>query len=528
MREYVQRLYEALQRGHKFVTHDIWSIGRPGEEVPKGLIIKQIRVVILLVQNLLQGTMMLRASALTFATILSIVPFFAIMFYFVQTFEIDEAIFAVVRERVDKTLYEATELLPGREREGTAPAATEPTAEVVPVAPPADATPVAGHDPYEELQDQIRHVFFGDVAQDVEGYADPVDFVFRLANNLAEEAARDPSALLVFGIVLFFTTILGLLRNIEGSFNHIWGVSRTRPWYRMVSDYMMIIILLPFVAAALLGVTAALSSGTLDSQLGRLSFAVRGVQYAIVWFIFSALYYVVPNTRVKVRYAILGGVVAGTLWMLLSVAYVKFQIGITNYSPTFSTFALFPVLLMWIYLSWVILLFGTELAFAYQNEETFAMERHAAGASYAYREALGLRVVAEVARRFEAGLPGLAPETAVRELNVPTRLVNDTLDTLEKAGLVTACATQPVTYQPARSLEKMTIGDVISALREAGRNPSALRDDELFEPWFRELDHPGGTLGRTTVAELVKRIQAAEQGPKTVPFKNSEARADSN
>lgn len=543
MREQIQRLIEAVRRGRRFVTRDIWHIGKPGEEIPSGFIIKQVRVGILLVQSVVQGALMLRAAALTFATILALVPSLAIMFYIIQTFELDEAIFVVAKDKVVAVVEGAAEFLQPEpvveseadsideagtlEEEAAAPAVEtqEPGPEPAIEETPPDAVPTQagpGQNTDETLRTLIRQLLFPDTESEDEALVDPVQGLFDMASDLADGVASDPSALLVSIVFLFFTTVLGLMRNIEKSFNHIWGVRRTRPWYRMVGDYMLITILLPFVAAGVLGVTAALQSETIQEELGPLAFGLQGVRYLIIWFVFTALYLVVPNTRVKPYYALLGGVVAGTMWIFLSWLYISFQIGVTRYSLIYSTFAQFPVLLMWIYMSWTILLFGAQLSFAYQNEKTFAMERFAEDASYAYRETLALRAMLDVARRFDEGEPGLSPAASAKELNVPTRLMNDTMENLEEAGLVTACATDPITYQPARALNRLTVAEIVRAMRDMGREPSQLREDQIvcafFDDGMKDSDSE-----KTTLADLVVRLHAQQRlEPETIPFKSAE------
>jgi membrane protein len=192
---------------------------------------------------------------------------------------------------------------------------------------------------------------------------------------------------------------------------------------------------------------------------------------------------------------------------------------------------------MWIYFSWIIMLFGAELTYAYQNEKTFAMERWAAGASYAYREALAVRAMMEIARRFDAGEPGMPATQSAEDWHVPTRLLNETLEQLEEAGLVTPCATDPVTYVPARSLEKIGASEIIDAIREAGRDPSDLRaepdlqpllsharadgDKELHEPlteWLRRINPPKRILpsGDTdhNILQLNDRSKSDDPGSK--------------
>lgn len=547
IRDQIREGREAIERGRQFVLKDLWQIGKPGETLPDGFIIRQLRVAILLITNLARGTIMLRASALTFATILSIVPFLAVIFYLIQTFNLGESLYAGLQERLENGLETATEFIPGVHDEEVVPEEVDPLANAgdwggprppepeqsleVPElaeAPPGAEDDVAKgvveevveglveEDPQEKaiddrnrrLQRQLLESIFrsvGSAVEDNENYVDPIDRLAALAN----EAATNKGVLSIAGILLFITTVFGLMQNIEQSVNAIWGVRRTRSWYRMFSDYLVITLLLPFVAACVLAITAALQSETIIERLGLLAYGLRGFQYGVIILVFTSLYYVVPNTSVRLRYAFLGGIVAGILWLLLSWSYVQFQIGVTSYNIVFSTFAQFPVLLMWIYLSWIILLFGAELSYAYQNVRTFAMERLAEHASYAYREAICLRTMLEVCRRFDAGESAFDPSEAAANWNVPSRLINEALENLESAELVICMATDPVTYHPGRPSEKIRVGDVLKAMREHGEDPSQFREDDRYEKLYEILDNTDAIFDGATVRQLLARIQLA-------------------
>jgi len=165
----------------------------------------------------------------------------------------------------------------------------------------------------------------------------------------------------------------------------------------------------------------------------------------------------------------------------------------------------------------MVLLFGAELTFAYQNEKTFAMERLAAGASYAYKEALGIWTMAALAHRFDAGMPPLTATEAAKEWGVPTRLLNDTFETLEAASLAQQTATDPPAYLPARSPERMTLQDVVNAMREHGRDPSPLREAHELEPILaasREarLNGPGKKPLAEIAGEVYARWQRGHNG----------------
>jgi len=481
---------------------------------------------------------------LTFATLLFIVPFLTFMFFFITTFNLGEGVYRRWSEQLDERLTKVAMMIRGEEVVKRLPAAARAayvlekegdlgelarvnTDRLLPnvrgplraaVKSPgrngAAALARGGEKDRERdneaLKRSIMNFVLLGVAQANVGvdtrYVDPV----KMLVTMAEQGARDLPTLGLSGLVFVLTTVFGLMRNVETSVNAIWGVARNRHWFRVLSDYMMITLLLPFVAAAVLAMTAALESEAIKEALGSLATGLRGVQLAVVCLTMSLLNWLVPNTPVRKRYALLGGLVAGGLWVLNSWAYVKFQIGLARYTPFFSGFALFPMLMMWVYASWIILLLGALITFAYQNEKTFAMERFSDVASFAYKEALAVRVVVELARRFRDGLPGLTATEMADAWNVPSRLVHETLECLVAARFVIRCATDPVTYQPARSPETTRTSEVVRALREAGENPSLLRQDGPYASVYEGLAAGKAACLNATIAELAARVETRD------------------
>lgn len=566
MNHRLRELLDALRRAQRFVAHDVWHIGAPGEQIPRGFITKQVRVTILLLRGIYEETLLLRASALTFATMLFIVPFLAFMFSFIQTFNLGDEIYGLLSQKLDDQLTRVVQIIRGRNgetpREGEetqtlgeeqelpapdplvehpidAPALPAPAPELPPPAWESELQAEEGAETHlpesvltaEAAQDLEKHpeeineklwedlitlLFPGWEPQD--NRADPVQMLV----SAAERGATNRQALTISGIIYVLATVLGLMRNVEWSFNRIWGVSRSRDLLRTLSDYVIITLLLPFVAAGVVGITAALESENFVQDIGPLVVLLRFGQLTVICLTFSLVYWLVPNTRVEVRYALLGGIVAGLLWSLLSVAYLRFQIGLVRYEVFFSTFALFPLLLMYVYSSWIILLFGALVTFAYQNESTFAVERLADKASYAYREAIAVRAMIEMTRRFRRGLPGLTISDAAEAWNVPTRLLNETLQQLVEAKLAVPIAGEPVAYQPARSPETTQVLDVVRAMREAGRDPSLLRKDEVYRPLYQGLNEASTSYLTSTMAEIAKQMEGRD---KITPMPETSARA---
>lgn len=513
---YINLWIASFKRGRQFITHDIWRIGLPGEVVPNGLIIKQIRAIILLARGLVEETLLLRASALTFATLLFLVPFLAMMFFFIQTFNLGDQVY----DRMDDQLLKAvTALRPAEKEEGeggnegelTSPPSQEGGVGAMPTdesgTPALNAAGTKPGNKDEVLKQQMIGLVFPILSEEHSitedpKYTNPV----KIFVGLAEEAGKSSHTVGVSGLLYVLIAVFGFMRNVEYTLNRIWGVKRQRNLLLVVSHYLMITFLLPFVAASILGISAALESQYIVDIMGPLTLLARGAQFLMLWMSFTLVYQFVPNTKVQLRYALLGGFVGGVLYMLNSWAYVKFQIGLANYTSFFSAFALFPLLLMYIYISWLVLLFGSLVSFAYQNEKTFAMEQLSEKAPLAYREALAVRLMIELSRRFNKALYPLDVKEAAENWNVPTRLLSDTLDVLVQAKLVVACAGNPVTYQPARSTSLIRVVDVVNAIREDGQDPSMLRNDEIYRPVYRGLNMASPDVMQADIHQLSKQL----------------------
>ena len=283
---YINLWIASFKRGRQFITHDIWRIGLPGEVVPNGLIIKQIRAVILLARGLVEETLLLRASALTFATLLFLVPFLAMMFFFIQTFNLGDQVY----DRMDDQLFKAVTALRNRDIEGEEEREKgegEAQDEALidegeaggPVVAPSDeaATPYLGAaipesgDKDEVLKQQMIGLVFPILAEghsitDDPQYTNPV----KIFVGLAEEAGKSAHTVGISGLVYVLIAVFGFMRNVEYTLNRIWGVKRQRNLLLVISHYLMITFLLPFVAASILGISAALESQYIVDIMGPL------------------------------------------------------------------------------------------------------------------------------------------------------------------------------------------------------------------------------------------------------------------
>jgi membrane protein len=299
----------------------------------------------------------------------------------------------------------------------------------------------------------------------------------------------DLKALGFVGLIVLLAAVIRLLGSIEGSFNEIWGVRKARSWVRKLSDYMTMVIVTPMFLVVAIGVTtAAQNRGVSAFFRERLSlgFVIEGLLHSLPlllgWLAFTLMYLVMPNRRGKFSSAALGGFVAATLWQLSLVIQIQLQIGIANYSPIYASFAALPVFLVWVQTSWVIVLFGAELAFAHESEPEYrgiaAYQTH----YQAFKEQVALRALTRISAAFLSGSEPPNAGTIAAQLGISPREVREIVDQMQRGGLVAPVdpsAAGHTGFLPARDPGLLTIVDVLAVLRGEGRDARIEPQGEL-------------------------------------------------
>ncbi|HBG05881.1 MAG: ribonuclease BN [Geobacteraceae bacterium GWC2_58_44] len=275
------------------------------------------------------------------------------------------------------------------------------------------------------------------------------------------------------GIVALLYTSINMLGNIEEAFNSVWGVAETRTFYRKFSDYLSVLVSAPLLMLAATSITTTLQSQRLVdwlleyTYLGDLFLLLLGfTPYLIVWTALFLLYIFIPNTRVRYRSALVGAVLAGTLWQLAQWCYINFQVGAGNYNAIYGTLAALPILMVWIYVSWSIVIFGMEVVAAHQNLRTFRRDIRGSGISHSLKELVALAALRHVAAAFHEGGPGWGEQHLAVKLRMPVRIVRDTLLHLTEAGFLVQGARG--TYYPARELDRIALAQVLLSLKSRG------------------------------------------------------------
>ncbi len=293
------------------------------------------------------------------------------------------------------------------------------------------------------------------------------------------------------GIVFLLWTLISLVSNVEDCFNRIWGVKEGRGIWRMISDYTAMLLILPVLMVCAGGISILLSS-TLDSLFHfkfltpLVSVLLEFASWLFTWLFFTAVYMLIPNTKVRFRNAFIAGVIAGSAFLLLQWAFVSGQVYVSKYNAIYGSFAFLPLLLLWMQLAWVICFSGAVICYSSQNIFRFNFDNEVDTMTTSYRFKVVIAVAAVVTKRFVDRQPAPTQRDFVERYHIPSRLLSDILDNLCKAGVLSMVVIdekkQIIGYQPAAEPSVMTVGFVARQINSHGSSD--------FIPGFSS-DFPG-------------------------------------
>ncbi len=276
----------------------------------------------------------------------------------------------------------------------------------------------------------------------------------------------------VTGSIMLLFVAISMLSRIEDTFNDIWGVTQGRNWFSRIVLYWAALSLGPILIALALTLTSSPHVSEVRDFVESLPWGAPAVKvliallpFLILGLAFSLFYQLMPNTRVHWQAAAAGGFVGGFLWQLNNECSVLYVSRVVSNSRVYGSMGMVPVLMIGLYFSWLILLFGAQVAYAYQNRRTYLQERHAEKVHQKSKEFVALRLAAQVATRFsQAAKPPSLIELS-ESCGVPTRLAGQILRVLVEMRLLAEVQDLEVCYVPARPLQQITVHDVLQAVR---------------------------------------------------------------
>lgn len=423
-----ERISDFLAWVIRFITYDIWRIT---ENEVSGLKVKYINIiktVVLAVRGFQSENLQTKASALTFSTLLSIVPLLAVLLGIAKGFGFQ----GTVRQ-------ELFDYFPGHELE-------------------------------------LSKAF-----EFVESYL----------------AQAQGGIIIGVGLIFLFYTVINLISSVEDTFNDIWQIQKSRPWYRKISDYLALFLVLPILMTTSSGLSIFVST-LQNSFLSQYLFFTPLVElllhvapYIITSLAFTGLYVSLPNTKVRFINGLVAGLIAGCAFQFFQFIYISGQIWVSKYNAIYGSFAALPLLLLWLQLSWLICLFGAELSYASQNVKKFSFERDSKNISRRYKDFLTLLIATLIIKRFEKGEKPYTADELSDAYRIPIRITTQILYLLSELGIIIevnyGSDDRVAFYQPAIDINKISVSYLLTRMDEYGSENFKIDTSCIFKKEWRAL-----------------------------------------
>jgi len=433
----------------KRLNDAIWHT--PLSEISKGktFIFKQLRIILLAARGFSNDKVSLQASALTFYSLLSVIPIAAIVFAIAKGFGLDKNLEQLI---IDK---------------------------------------------FQSEQEVLN-------------------WLLQNATNAIEKTRGGYIA--GIGVIILFWSAMSLLNHIESSFNHIWQIRSSRPWYRKFTDYLTIMLIAPVFIILSSSITVFISTELTDYMTKApildffkpvISFLFRFAPYFLSWITLTILFIIMPNAKVKFVPALISGIIAGTILQGIQWLYIDLQFGITKLSAIYGSFAAVPLFIIWIQTSWIVVLLGAEISFANQNISRYELESEALNISNYQKRALVLMIMHMIIRNFSMGEKPISAEYIAVNLKIPVRLSRDILQDLSNANLVSIIhenEEKERLYQPALDVNRLTVSYVFSRLDKKGVEQIMVIRNKDYEKIISMLEKFDKLIAKSDSNILIKDL----------------------
>lgn len=403
-----------------FLTIGIWSVDTQKSGRSKAFFYTGIKSFMLAYRNLDWGLVNTKAAALTYSTLLSIVPLLAVLFAIARGFG---------------------------------------------------------------FQNIVESELFGYF----EGQKDVLDKAMSFIDNSLEYAQS--GVFLGIGLVLLLYTVMNLLGSVESNFNSIWRIKKDRSYYRQFTDYMALVLIAPVLLVCNAGFSLILNSSAETRVIGLvITPFIEILPFLITIALFTFIYLYIPNTKVKFSSAFFAGVVAGVIFQLFQQLYIGGQIWISKYNAIYGSFAALPLLLLWMQVSWLIVLIGVEISFSNQNVKKFSYEKETKNISRRYKDFVILLISTIIVKRFEHGDKPYTANDISERFKIPTRVTSDVLEILLNLNIIRETPSDEnmvPAYVPALDINRISVGFLFEKVDSYGTEDFFTIDikGEFKEEW---------------------------------------------
>jgi membrane protein len=403
----MDKIINFFSRLYSFLVFDIWKITENELTRTRKLLYKAIKTIIIAIRGYIDDRLSIKASALTYSILFSAVPVIALIISVSKGFGVEK----LIREFLENSFLGTTGYVP-----------------------------------------------------------EIMGFVEKYLNTMS-------GGLFVgVGILVLLWSVLSFFMQLETSFNEIWQVKTSRSIFRQFTIYFSAVVLLPALVAFSSGfsifIKTQLSSSFLYSVFSPItSFFVKLIPFVLNWTVFTLLYKMIPNTKVKFMNALIAGFFAGAVFLVFQNLYISGQINLTRYNAIYGGFAAIPLLLFFIYISCLIVLLGAEISYASQNIHFFDFETDTKNISLRYKNFIIIFTTWLIVKRFEKGEPPLSNDEIAQNYGLPVRLVNQILMQLSDSKVIVEISNEKTrlhTYQPAFDINHLTINVLFDKLETKG------------------------------------------------------------
>ena len=420
-------LVEQIKRLYRFIASDIWVITEKELTKSSRFSLRLLKKIILSARGVTKDNLFIKAAALSFYTILALVPILALVIAIGRGFGFQQA----VVDWLSKALSAQAEMIP---------------------------------------------------------------YIIQFVERYLERAQG--GVFLGVGFAVLLWSVLSAFRQIENNFNDIWNVKKSRSIVRQFTMYISLMLLVPILIALSSGfsifINTQLETAGLSQFFSPLTrFLLKVAPYFIFGVLFTIMFLIIPNTKVRFKHALLAGCISGIAFQLFQGLYVGGQIYLSNYNAVYGSFAAIPLLLMFLQIAWLIVLYGAELTFVSQNLQNYNFENETNTISRRYKDYITLLIMKIIVTRFEQGEKPITQQELADDYNIPIRLVNQLLKLLVEVHLLSEIYTesnQEKSYQPAMDIHQMTIQLVFDKISTFGSENFKVNPKKEFDGMWEQLE----------------------------------------
>lgn len=287
------------------------------------------------------------------------------------------------------------------------------------------------------------------------------------------------------GLIFLIFTVLSLVKKIESAFNYTWHINVSRNIFQRFSNYLSVILVGPLLLFTAAGLTASFNSSSVINKIAAIEpfgtillFVGEIIPFILTIATFTLIYILIPNTKVRFQSALFGAVIATILWKMIGAVFTTFIVDSTNYTAVYSSFAILIVFMLWIHLSWLIILTGASISYYHQNPDRISIKSQDMRLSCRLKEKLALTVMQLIAFNFDNNKTRWTLKTLAKKINISEPALMIVISSLQSNGLLTTTGDNNQHYLPGQSLDHITVKMILDAARSA-EETARLRPDDV-------------------------------------------------